>query len=139
MAFQRSLRADQQICRYISAGVAHERAGQKTCFTQDLKTIADANDQAAGRGKLTHLVHDGRKLGDGAGAQVIAIGKAAGHDDGVTIFQVVRIMPEHGGLLAGGGNGRVVAILIAIGAGKNDDAKFHSFILTTKDTKEHEE
>jgi hypothetical protein len=41
-------------------------------------------------------------------------------------------MPEHGGLLAGGGNGRVVAILIAIGAGKDDDAKFHSFILTSQ-------
>jgi hypothetical protein len=40
-------------------------------------------------------------------------------------------------LLARGGDGRVVAILIAIGAGKNDDAKFHGFILTTKATKEH--
>jgi hypothetical protein len=37
-------------------------------------------------------------------------------------------MPEHGGLLSGGGDGRVVAILIAIGAGKNDDAEFHNFI-----------
>jgi hypothetical protein len=48
-------------------------------------------------------------------------------------------VPQHGCLLASSGNGRVVAVLIAIGAGKNDDAKFHVFILTTKDTKEHEE
>jgi hypothetical protein len=48
-------------------------------------------------------------------------------------------MPEHGALLAGGRNGRVVAILISIGAGKDDDAKFHTFILTTKDTKKHQE
>src|SRR5205823_8092292 len=85
--------------------------------------------------ELCHLVHDGRELSDGGGARVIAIGKAARDDDGITILQVVRLMPEHGGLLAGGGNGRVVTILIAVGAGKDDDAKLHNFILTTKDTK----
>jgi hypothetical protein len=41
-------------------------------------------------------------------------------------------MPEHGGLLARGGNGSVVAILIAVGAGKNDDAKFHGAILSSR-------
>jgi hypothetical protein len=40
-------------------------------------------------------------------------------------------MPQHGGLLARGDDGRVVAILIAIGAGKNDDAEFHRFIVAT--------
>jgi hypothetical protein len=119
--------------------IAHERAGKKTGFTKDLKAIADADDQATRRGKFTHLIHDGREFGNGAGAQVITIGKAARDNDGVTIFQVVRIMPEHGRLLSGGGNGRIVTILIAIGAGKDDDAKFHKFILTTKDTKEKEE
>jgi hypothetical protein len=34
-------------------------------------------------------------------------------------------------LLSGGGDGRVVAILIAIGAGKNDDAEFHGVILAS--------
>ena len=51
----------------------------------------------------------------------------------------MRIMPQHGGLLAGRGDGRVVTILIAIGAGEDDDAKFHTFILTTEDTEKHRE
>ena len=42
-------------------------------------------------------------------------------------------------MLAGGGNSRIVTILIAIGTGKDDDAKFHDFILTTKGVKEHED
>jgi hypothetical protein len=41
-------------------------------------------------------------------------------------------MPQHGGLLAGCGDGRVIAVMIAIGAGKNDDAEFHISILNTK-------
>jgi hypothetical protein len=41
-------------------------------------------------------------------------------------------MPQHGGMLAGGGNGCVVAVLIAIGTGKDDDAKLHRFILIHK-------
>ena len=118
----------------LQSSIAHERAGKKSCFTQNLKTIADADDQTTRGSKLTDLIHDGRKLSDCSRAQVVAVSKAAGHNNGITVFQVMRIMPEHRRLLAGGGNGRVVAILIAIGAGKDDDAKFHVFILSSRST-----
>ncbi len=40
----------------------------------------------------------------------------------------MRLMPQHRGLLAGGSDGRVVAVMVAVGAGKDDDAEFHDFI-----------
>src|SRR4029077_1038817 len=56
--------------------------------------------------------------------------KAAGDNDGIAILQIVRIVPQHGGLLAGGGDGRVIAVMVAIGAREDDDAKFHALILS---------
>jgi hypothetical protein len=37
-------------------------------------------------------------------------------------------VPQHRGLLAGGSDGGVVAVMVAVGAGKDDDTKFHNFI-----------
>jgi hypothetical protein len=62
----------------LEAGVAHERAGQQAGLGEDLEAVADAEDQAAAGGKPLDRLHDRRKAGDGAGAQVIAVGKAAG-------------------------------------------------------------
>src|SRR5438309_1126855 len=37
--------------------VAHEHAGQKACFAQDLKAVADAEHETAVAGERTHRVH----------------------------------------------------------------------------------
>src|SRR5262249_15626352 len=113
------------------SGVAHECAGKHPGFAKDLEAVADANHKSARGGESGDFLHDGREPGDGAGAQIVAVGKAAGNDDGVAIFQVVRLVPEKCGLLSGGGDDGVVAIVIAVGARKDDDAEFHSFILNT--------
>ena len=39
-------------------------------------------------------------MGDGAGAQVVAVGEAAGQDHGVALLQVRGLMPQEGSLLA---------------------------------------
>jgi hypothetical protein len=38
-------------------------------------------------------------------------------------------VPQKNRLLTSGGDGRVIAVLVAIRAGKNDDAEFHYFII----------
>ena len=43
---------------------------------------------------LADRLHDRRKAGDRAGAQVVAVGEAAGHEDGVAALQILRGMPE---------------------------------------------
>ncbi len=54
--------------------------------------------------------------------------KAAGEDDGVTIGEVFRLVPdEFDGLLQDVADG-VERVVVAIGPGKNDDSKFHAAV-----------
>ena len=68
----------------LQSRVAHERAGKQAGFAENLEAIADADNQSASNGKFSDLLHDGRKLGDGARTQIVTIGKSAGHNNGVT-------------------------------------------------------
>jgi hypothetical protein len=52
--------------------------GKQAGFDQNLEAVADAQHQAAIRRELANRAHDRRELGDGAAAQIIAIGEAAG-------------------------------------------------------------
>ncbi len=107
-------------------GVAHQDARQQPALAEDLKAVADAEHQAATRGVGAHGVHDRRAAGDGAAAQIIAITKAAGQRDEVdAIGQLVVVVPEHRGFLAGGLLQRPGHVALAIGAGKYDDGGFH--------------
>ena len=62
----------------LEAGVAHQRAGQQAGLAEDLEAVADAHHEAAGVGKPAYRLHDWREARDGAGAQVVAVGEAAG-------------------------------------------------------------
>ena len=107
------------------ARVAHQRAGQQSRLAQNLEAVADAHHQAARVGKAAYALHDRRKPRDGAGAQVIAIGKSARHQDRVAAFQVVRLMPQIRHRLAHHAAEHVVRIVVAVGTGKDQNAKFH--------------
>ncbi len=107
------------------AGVAHERAGEQAGLAEDLEAVADAHDEAAGRGEAGDGLHDGGEAGDGAGAQVVAVGEAAGDEDGVAAFEGVRLVPEVGDGLAEDGAEDVVGVVVAVGAGEDEDAELH--------------
>jgi len=109
----------------LEAGVAHERAGEQAGFREDLEAVADAEDQAATVGEALDRLHDGREAGDGAGAQVIAVGKAAGDEDSVDAAKVFRVVPEEGDGLMGDFGDHIVGIVIAVGTGKDQDPEFH--------------
>jgi len=67
----------------------------------------------------------GEKRAIAAGAEIVAVGKAAGQDDGVAIRQVLRLVPDKlDGLVQDVADG-VKRVVIAIRAGKNDDSEFH--------------
>jgi hypothetical protein len=107
------------------AGVAHHGAGEEASFEEDLETVADAEDEAAGLGEFGDGVHDGRKAGDGAGAEIVAVGEAAGEDDGVAIVEVFGLVPdEFDGLFEDVTDG-VEGVVIAVGPGKDYDSEFH--------------
>ena len=51
--------------------------GQQARFAQNLEAVADAQHQAAGAREALDGAHHRRKSRDGAGAQIIAVGKSA--------------------------------------------------------------
>ena len=62
----------------FQAAVLLQRSRQQSRFGEDLKAVADAHDGTALAGEPADGCHDGAEAGDGAGAQVVAVGEPAG-------------------------------------------------------------
>src|SRR6266702_5865495 len=105
--------------------IAHQSAGQKTGFAENLKTIANAEHQASGPGETRNGVHHRREAGNRAGAQVIAVREATGQNDGVKAGEVLRLMPNEFGRGVKDFAYRMQRIVIAIGSREYDNTNFH--------------
>jgi hypothetical protein len=105
--------------------IAHQRAGQQSHFRQHLEAVADAEDQPARGGVAFDRLHDRRELGQRAGAQVVAVGEAAGDDDAVGAAQVGVLVPEDLAFGAENVAHDVLRVVIAVRAGEENDAEFH--------------
>lgn len=60
-------------------GVAEQRTGEEATFTENLKSVTDAEHETPFACVVSDCTHDGRQFGDGPRAKVIAIGKATGN------------------------------------------------------------
>lgn len=107
-------------------GVADEGTGEEPGFGEDLEAVADADDGAAFGREGFDGGDDGGEFGDGTAAEVIAVGKAAGKDDGVDVVgDGVVAMPEHLGPFPKIGRYAEMRIMITIGTGEDNYAEFH--------------
>src|SRR5882672_9961561 len=109
----------------LQAGVAHERAWKQAGFAQDLESVADTDHKSASSSKFLDRLHGRSESGDGARAQVVAIGETAWNDDGIALLQVLRLMPDHAARLLGDFRHHVVGVMVAVRAREDDHAKFH--------------
>ncbi len=82
--------------------IAEQRAGQQAGFDQNLEAVADAEDEPAIGREFFDGLHDGGEARDGAAAKVVAVGEAAGEDNGVDIVEGGGIVPDEFGLTGGG-------------------------------------
>src|SRR5438132_7453204 len=107
------------------AAVAHHGAGKQTRFAKNLEAVANAADHFPAPGEFLDGLHHRRKPRDGAGAQIVAVGKSTGQNNGVAIGKILGLVPDKfDGLLQDITNG-VKRVVVAIGPGENDDSKFH--------------
>ena len=106
----------------VQSGVAGQGARQQPGFTQHLKSVADAQYRHSSTRGLDDGIHHGRELGDGAAAQVVAVGKAAGYDDGVDTLEVGVGVPQAHRLGAGEPD-RACGVDVVECAGERDDAR----------------
>jgi hypothetical protein len=102
-------------------GVARQRAGQQPRLAQHLKAVADAQHGPAVAGKGRHRAHDRGKARQRPGAQVVAVGKPAGHDHRVDAGEVGVAVPQQLRLAADQPDG-VGGVALVTRAGKPHDA-----------------
>src|SRR6266436_1743475 len=78
----------------VQISISNQRSWKQAGLTQDLKTIANAQHQIAFCGKRFHRIHDGGKTGQRSSAQIVAVRKAAGNDQGIVTAQVRIAVPD---------------------------------------------
>lgn len=109
----------------LQACIAKKSAGKNAGFDENLKPVADAKHVAAARGELLYGVHDGREARDRAATQVVAERETARKNDGIEAFHRVLIVPDVFGFDAEIVVQGIPRIVVAVAAGKDDNASFH--------------
>src|SRR5690606_24981121 len=100
--------------------VADEGTGQQVGLAQDLEAVADAQDRQPTAGGLDDGLHHRGEAGDGAAAQVVAVGEPAGQDDGVHAPEVGVGVPQRHRLGTGEPD-RTLGVPVVERAGEGDD------------------
>src|SRR6478752_2986160 len=108
----------------LAVVVADQSAGQQVALGEHLEAVADAEDGQATLGRRDERLHDRCEAGDGAAAQVVAVGEAAGEDDRVDAPEVRVAVPERDGLAAALADG-TRRVTVVERTGERDDADLH--------------
>ena len=121
----------------LQVAIADERAGQQARFGENLKAVADAENEAAVVGELFHGLHHGAEPCNRAAAQVIAVAETAGHDDAIGVAERGVLVPDEARGMAEQADG-VDGVLVAVRGGELEDGKIH-FIWNNKGAKTQSE
>src|SRR5882762_4809011 len=122
----RLLDADMDVAaNKTQTSVAHHRPGKQARFAENLEAVADAQNHAAAIGEFLDGFHDRGKARDGAGAQIIAVGKSTGQDDSIAIREIFGLVPDEFDRFVQNVADGVKRVVVAIGPGENDNSKFH--------------
>src|SRR5882672_160354 len=105
--------------------VARKHSWQQARLAKNLEAIADAEDKSAGAREFLDGAHHWRKPCDGPRAQVIAIGKPAGQNDGVKTSDSFGLMPEKFNRLMKDLAQGVVGVVVTVRAREHDHTEFH--------------
>src|SRR5262245_12739859 len=99
--------------------IAYQGTGQQSRFAQNLKAIANPENESAILRKLLHGSHHRRESRERARTQIIAIRKATGDDDCIVTTQIGIAMPNEIDRLTDVFRNNVIRVVVAVRAGKN--------------------
>ena len=106
--------------------IAHQHARQQAGLAQNLEAVADAEHQPALGGEGAHRIHHRRTRGDGAAAQIVAVGETARHHHQVGARrQIVLGVPDHRRRAARHQLQRARHVALAIDPREDEDGGFH--------------
>ena len=105
--------------------VADECTGKESGFAEDLEAVATAEDETTVIGEVFDGTHDGRVGSYGPAAKVVAVGEAAGEEDGVEAVDRGLSVPDVFSLVTEDVGDCVVHVAFGPRAREYDDAEFH--------------
>ena len=105
--------------------IAHQCPGQQPCLTEDLKAVADTQDEHAGIGRATDGSHDRGKAGNRAASEVITVGESSGQNDGIVSGKGGLLVPYDLCCDTRKGGQCGLTIRVAIRAGELNDGDLH--------------
>src|SRR5580704_5744769 len=94
-------------------------------LAQNLKAVADANNQAAIGGELRYAFHNRREARNRPAAQIVPITEAPWQHDALGASQTLILMPEQRCFLAENLAQRINGVAIVERAGETNDTPFH--------------
>ncbi len=109
----------------MQIAIANECARQQMRFTQNLKAVADAEHELASIRFSDDRFHDGRKPGDRAASEIVAVRKTSREHDEIVARHRLLFMPDVLGRYAQIPE-RADTILIAIGPWEANHGGFHA-------------
>ena len=121
-----------ELAQIFQADISQKGAGQQSRFGQDLKSVADTKDESAFFGEIGNGIHYRRELRQRSGSQVVTVGKSAGQKDRVKTLYGGVLVPDEFNRFSEDGLDCVITIVLAVGARKDDDAEFHTVLITPK-------
>src|SRR4051812_18188175 len=75
-----------------------------------------------------NLAHDRTEARNGTGPKIVAVAEPTGQNHHVRALQVAVLVPEVHGFLAERLHDGLVRVVVAVGAGKGDDAELHTVL-----------
>src|SRR5450759_115045 len=109
----------------LQADVAHDGPGEEPRLHQDLEPVADADDHATALGELLHRAHHGREARHSTGPQVIPVREPAGQHQAVVSRDIRAAVPHVIDVLLEHAFQDIVAVVVAVRPGKDDDPEPH--------------
>src|SRR5205823_2702026 len=96
-----------------------------SCLTENLEAVAEADDRTTLCRVRRDFLHHRAESGNRAGPKIVSVAEAARKDDDVRSLEVVVLVPQVDRFLADAVDDRMVRVVVAVRAGKRDDAEFH--------------
>src|ERR1700722_952902 len=109
----------------LQSPILEQCAGEQSALDQDLKPVADSEHGPTVGRKFPHRRHHWRKLRNGPAPQIVSVRESTRQNYGVDVTDGGRLVQKELGLLTQVVGEGVPGIVIALAAGKNDNANFH--------------
>ena len=107
----------------LEAIILEECAREKAGLTENLKAVANTEDETTGLGEGRNPFHHRGESGDGTGSKVVAVRKTTRKDQTIDRRYVVGAVPDVLDSLTKNTTKNVKRITVAIGTGEYDNAE----------------